>query len=151
MRFSIFLIINCSINSTLSILLYCDVMLSISTQARVHFWMYLLNGKSLAHEPWLNNRFINSFFRKSFAWIGGLGINTKPFLIYEPVKWIENQIWVPGFLLISRSTLRHRKHHLLKINRSHQVFKETIERYKFQGIILKKSASGCWKLPLAMF
>ena len=37
----------------------CDVMASISTQGRVHFWMYLLNCKALGHETFLGNALHN--------------------------------------------------------------------------------------------
>ena len=34
----------------------CDVMMSISTWYRLHFWIYLLNHNSLSHQTWPNDR-----------------------------------------------------------------------------------------------
>ena len=34
----------------------CDAMMNISTQDRVHFYIYLLNHNSLRHQTWLNDR-----------------------------------------------------------------------------------------------
>ena len=35
----------------------CDVMMSISTWYRVHFWMYLLNHDSLSYQTWPIDRY----------------------------------------------------------------------------------------------
>ena len=35
----------------------CDVMMSISTQDRVHFSIYLLNHNSLSHQTWPIDRY----------------------------------------------------------------------------------------------
>ena len=34
----------------------CDVMMSISTWDKVHFWLYLLNHNSLSHQTWSIDR-----------------------------------------------------------------------------------------------
>ena len=36
---------------------FCDVLISIITWDRVHFWLYLLNDNSLSHQSWPNNRY----------------------------------------------------------------------------------------------
>ena len=43
----------------LIILIYqiCDIMVSISTWDRVHFWMYLLNHNSLSSQNWQTDRY----------------------------------------------------------------------------------------------
>ena len=35
----------------------CDIMMSISTWERIHFWLYLLNHNSLSHQTWPNGRY----------------------------------------------------------------------------------------------
>ena len=41
----------------LTIYQICDVMMSISTRDRVHFWIYILNQNSLSHQAWPNDRY----------------------------------------------------------------------------------------------
>ena len=36
----------------------CDVMMSISTWGRAHFWIYLLNINSLSHQTWSVDRYM---------------------------------------------------------------------------------------------
>ena len=35
----------------------CDVMMKISAQDRVRFWIYLLNHNSLSHQAWLIDKY----------------------------------------------------------------------------------------------
>ena len=48
---------NCNLNHNwIMIYQICDVMMSISTWGRVHFWIYLLKHNSLSHQTWPTDR-----------------------------------------------------------------------------------------------
>ena len=63
----------------------CDVMMSISTWDKAHFWIYLLNHNSVTHQTWSIGRYKGNIFLKSWEWFGGLGLSSRPFSIYQPV------------------------------------------------------------------
>ena len=53
-----------------------DVMMSISTWKRVHFWIYLLNNNSLTHQNWSIDRYKQpQKFSKIFWMIWRIGVN----------------------------------------------------------------------------
>ena len=47
----------------------CDVMMSISTWDRVHFWIYLLNHNSSNHQTWPIDRFTWRQYFSEIFWI----------------------------------------------------------------------------------
>ena len=46
----------------------CDVMMSVSTWGRVHFWVYLLNCNSLTHQTWLIDRYMQGQWFSGIFW-----------------------------------------------------------------------------------
>ena len=62
-----------------------DVMMSISTWDRVHFWIYILNQTSLVHQiGQLIDIKNGNNFQESFDQFGGLELRSKSFSIYQP-------------------------------------------------------------------
>ena len=47
----------------------CDVMISISTWKRVHFWKYLLNRNSLTYQTWSIDRYKQGQYFSGTFWI----------------------------------------------------------------------------------
>ena len=46
----------------------CDVMMSLSTWERVHFWIYLLNHDSLSHQTWSIVKFKQGQYFSGMLW-----------------------------------------------------------------------------------
>ena len=57
----------------------CDVMMSISTWDRVHFWIYFLNHRSLTHQLIDINK--GNKFQEFFEQFTGLGLSARSFSI----------------------------------------------------------------------
>ena len=113
-RYSPFYILNCSINFK-----SYDVVMRVTTQGRVCFWVYLLNRKSLVMKlDRLIDISMGNIYRKNFVLFAGLGL-------YQPIRINQKSMMMSrGFLLHWRCALRRpkiTKHHLLKINKSHIV------------------------------
>ena len=63
----------CIFNHPMSYQIF-DVLMSVSTLDRVHFWMYLLNDNSLTHEIWSVDRCQQGqYFSEIFSVIWGTG------------------------------------------------------------------------------
>ena len=62
-RYSSFCIFN-----HLMIYQICEVMMSISTWDKVHFWIYLLNHNSLSHHTWPTDRYKQGQYFSGIFW-----------------------------------------------------------------------------------
>ena len=61
----------------------CDVMMSIDTWCKVHFWIYLLNHKSLIRQIWSIDRYKQGgkYFSRIFERFRSLSLTSRPFSI----------------------------------------------------------------------
>ena len=86
--FSYFMLLSWDIQMVISIIFKSDdIITSISTRCRVHFWIYLVNRKLIGRKTWLTNRCRNgNIFHKGFAVFVGLNPKSRPFLIQQTIK-----------------------------------------------------------------
>ena len=66
---------------------------------------------------------MSNIVRKIFAWFGGLGPISRPFLVYQPAKINQKPIlisfWFFTLLNVRTESFKNNNHHLLKCNKSH--------------------------------
>ena len=75
-RYSSFCIFN-----DLMIYQICDIMMSINTWDRVHFWIYILHRNSLSQQTWSIDISKVYSFLKLFEQFRGLGLSSRSFSI----------------------------------------------------------------------
>ena len=90
----------------------CDVMMSISTWDKVHFWIYFLNHNSSSYQTWPVDRYNQGQqFPKSFEQFGGLG--TKFQILFNLATCsnysITNYVMIPMFHLFEKVNKGHSK------------------------------------------
>ena len=66
---------------------------------------------------------MGDIFRKTFAWLVGLGPLNRPFLIYQPTtinkKPVTLRMWFFTLVKVCTERIKNVQHHPLKPNRSH--------------------------------
>ena len=70
------------------------------------------------------NIVVENIFGKYFVWFGGLGPKYNPFLIYQrnaSNQKVTMSLWFSTLVKVYIERIKNRRHHLLKMNRSHYI------------------------------
>ena len=90
----------------------CDVMMSISTRGKVHFWIYLLNYNSLSHQTWSIDRCKQGqWFSEIFwtIWRTGFKFQVFSHLLTSSNDSVMNYVKFPVFHFFEKVNKGHLK------------------------------------------